>query len=221
MADDRFAHYNPAPLDQSGVGRFARSTAGAAESGVKGALAGIGTFAAIVGTVVAGGMLLGGASVLAAAGWFAVAATASVIAGATIGLPLFAAFGVTGGVIGAFRGFRQESQQASLDQSYYNAVVAEATARGAAHGQAMAYMGNQPKPGTMPQPNVTPVQTVGDEVLAVRRDTPGLPTMNRADSTVVAKDSVSHEGKQEVTLSKADQVLAAANSNRGPVAQAI
>lgn len=219
MADDRFTNYNPAPLDQSGFERFSRSTASAAAGGVTGALKGVGVFAAIVGVAAAGVALIGGAGIVAAAAWFAGAAAASVLAGATVGLPLFALFGVTGGAIGAFRGYQNENQRAGLDQATYNIALAEAATRGAAQGQAMAYMGNPRQPGTMPQP----VQTVGDEVLAVRRDTPGtgarLATMNEAGSTV---DSVSHEGKQDVTLSKADQMaLAAANQNRGPVAQAI
>lgn len=223
MADNQFANYNPAPLDQSGFDRFSRSTANAAAGGVKGALAGIGTFAAVVGVAAAGVALLGGVSVLAAAGVFAGAAVASVVVGSTIGLPLFALFGVTGGAVGAFRGYQHENQRAALDQSMYNIALTEAATRGAAQGQAMAYAGNQPQPGTLPQPTATPVQTVGDEVLGVRRDMPGLadrlPTMNEAGSKVA---SVSHEGKQDITLSKADQLaLAAANNNRGPVAQAI
>jgi len=229
MADDRFADYNPAPLNQSGFDRFTRSTANAAVSGVKGVLAGVAVFGLIVGGLAAGAVGIAGAGPLAIAGVFAGTALGSVLIGATVGLPviggLFSLFGIAGGAYGAFKGYGQESQRAGLDNGLYNVAMAEAVSRGAAEGQATAYF----RANQAPAPVAAPIRQ--EDVALERKEIPGeqpkvreqpvreLATMNEAGSSV-AKDSVQLQGAQNVSLSQADRIAAASNDNR-QMAQAI
>lgn len=224
MADDRFADYSPAPLNQSGFDKFARSGANAAVGGTKGVVLGFLGAPLLVGLAFAG-LMLGGVAIAAVAG-AGVTLTGALIAagiagavGTFIGAPLAAAGGLVGGVIGATKGYSGERQRADIDQSFYNVALAEAMSRGSAQGQAMAYMGQPPV--------IQPTQTapIRDAIVLERADLNGtaeqpktkvladkLETLNEA-SPVVAKDSVQHEGAKPVTLNHAQLVAAAANNN--------
>lgn len=135
----RFDDFEAAPLNQSTLDRLGRGTAATAIGGVKGAIAGalaislglglvVGGYLYVAGAVTAGAATVLGVAIAAVAGWFG-ATTAALF----------------GGVWGAAKGYSEENQRAGLDQSLYNAVVAEAVTRGSAQGQALAYT-QQPMP---------------------------------------------------------------------------
>lgn len=147
--DDRFAGYSPAPLNHTSVDRGLRASGSAAVGGVKGAIAGYGLLTLGVGGVILGGALLAGAGIGAAI-FLGVAATAAT---AYFGATFAAGAAVLGGLFGAAKGYSHENQRAGLDQSIYNERIAEAIARGAAQGQAMA--AEQKPIFVPPQPVVT------------------------------------------------------------------
>ena len=156
----RFDNFEPAPLNQGTLDRLGRGTAGGAIGGVKGAFAGVGILWGTPLVLAATTIGLGFFALPLVTGAAAVAVGVAVVIGAvatgltawaaTLGTG-FAALG--GGIYGAAKGLSKENQRAGLDQSLYNAVVAEAVARGSAQGQALAYTQQQmPAQATFIQP---------------------------------------------------------------------
>lgn len=155
----RFDNFEPAPLNQSGVGREVRSVTSGIVSGTKSAVGAAFAWTIGVGVLVTAGFIAA-PFILSAIG--AGAGTLTLWQGISIALGvvaagLAAAFSaipaVIGGVWGGAKGYLRERQHAALDQSMYNAVVAEAVARGNAQGQALAYTQQQmPAQATFIQP---------------------------------------------------------------------
>lgn len=233
MADERFADYSPAPLNQNGFDKFARSGANAAVGGTKGIVLGflgvplLTTVAgAAIGALVIGAVSASifGFAALGAGTAIAMGVGAVVLGGAGLwaGAGLAAAGGLVGGVIGASKGYSGERQRADIDQSFYNVALAEAMSRGSAQGQAMAYMGQLPVAQANVPVNAMPIR---DGIVLEREDLKGtaeqpktkviadkMDTLNAA-SPVVTKDSVELQGSKPVALNHAQLVAAAANHN--------
>jgi hypothetical protein len=187
MADDnRFDGYTPAPLQQSGLDRAVRTTAGAVEGGVKYAAGGwllwtIGVGVVATGFVVALPAIGAGiASVAGSLGLFGTVAVGVGVAAAAVAGIFGAVPAVLSGLYGAVRGGSREHARSGLDNSLYNIAASQQAAP--------IYYAPPPQGMTPPSPVVQSPAPVA------RDDMPASVAENLAQNTVAAGSPIQHDG---------------------------